>query len=141
MDTRLISLYRTVRSFSRMIELVRQRKADASLLYDVRKDLDFLFPAGSVAKQSWYRVLPFDFASAGIYYGNVCFWYTRGDGNVNVSVALREVPKERCRINVVISARDSTGTSIHKPTRDWPQASDLSRPRLEEINEAFSESK
>lgn len=122
------------------LDILSQRRADASLLYDVQKDLYFLFPVGSVVKGRWYRVLPFDYASVGINYQNVCFWFARGRSELNVSVAPREVPRETYEINVVISALDSTDAAKFRSTQSLPLVADLLRPRLEEITAAFSES-
>jgi hypothetical protein len=123
------------------LAILLQRRADSSLLYEVRTELYFLFPAGSVVKERWYRVLPFDYASVGINYHNVCFWITRGRGELNVSIAIRDVPRPTYEIGLVVAALDSTVATEQKPIRYLLQVADLLRPRIEAINDAFSESK
>jgi hypothetical protein len=45
------------------LEIWMQRKADSSLLYDVRTTFFFLFSPAEIVKERRYRVLPFDYAS------------------------------------------------------------------------------
>jgi hypothetical protein len=122
------------------LEIWSQRKADASLLHDIRVNLHFLFPTGSVVKERWYRVLPFDYASVRINYGNVCYCFTRGREELNVSLSPRHAPAETHRLVVVIAALDSTDAAEQKPTRQFSDVEDVLRPRLDALDDAFSES-
>jgi hypothetical protein len=123
------------------LDILSQRKEDASLLYDIRMNLHFLFPVGSVVKEPWYRLLPFDYASVGINYANVCFWFARGQEQLNVSITHRNEPCEIYELSAVIAALDSTDVREQKPARSLSEVADLLRPRLDALNDGFSESR
>jgi hypothetical protein len=123
------------------LDIWLQRKEDATLLSDIRMNLHFLFPVGSVVKEPWYRVLPFDYSSVGINYGNVCFWFARGQDQLNVSVTHRKEPREIYELSAVVAALDSTDVTEQHPTRSLSEVGDALRPRLNALNDAFSESR
>jgi hypothetical protein len=50
-----------------------QRQANQSLIEDVRANLPFLFPNGSVVEHRQIRVLPFDYASVEIRWEDLLF--------------------------------------------------------------------
>jgi hypothetical protein len=122
------------------LEIWSQKKADASLLYDIRVNLHFLFPMGSVVRERWYRVLPFDYASVRVNYGNVCYCFTRGREELNLSLSPRHAPREIYELAVAIAALDSTDVTEQKPTSHLSDVGDVLRPRLDTLNDAFSES-
>ena len=122
------------------LEIWSQQKADASLLHDIRVNLYFLFPIGSVVKEKWYRVLPFDYACVRINCGNVCYCFTRGREELNVSLSPSHARQETYEFAIVIAAIDSTDVAEQKPTRYLSAVGDMIRPRLDALNDAFSES-
>ena len=60
--------------------LIWQIKGDAAFADDIRTNLYFLFPAGEIVKERWYRLLPFDYVSVRVNYENACFSFARGAG-------------------------------------------------------------
>jgi hypothetical protein len=122
------------------IFIIWQWKDDAAFLYDVRNVVYFLFPDGRIAKGKWYRVLTFHNTSVGINYRNVCFKFTRWRDEMHVSVAQSGGAGIIYRLTDVISALDSTDAFKMSEPRGLGEWADLIRPRLDEINEAFSES-
>ena len=120
-------------------EIWSQRRADASLLHDIRVNLPFLFPGAAIAKQRWYRVLPFDYASVNLNYGNICFCFTRGRGELKVSLSPRHIPRETHELPFVIAALDSVDISKVGLAGRLEDVAALIRPRLEALNEVFSQ--
>jgi len=121
--------------------IIWQWRNDADFLYDVRNVVYFLFPEGRIAKGKWYRVLTFHTTSVGIDYRNVCFKFTRWRDEMHVSVAQSGGAGIAYRLTDVLSALDSTDAFKLSEPRDLGEWADLIRPRLDEISEAFSESK
>jgi hypothetical protein len=120
-------------------ELWSQHRANASLLDDVQANLYFLFSEGHVVKERWTKIHPFDYACVRIDYGNICFWFTRGRNELNVSLSPRHLPNETYELNVVIAALDPTDVTEQKPIRYLSEVADLIKPRLNALNEAYSE--
>jgi hypothetical protein len=120
------------------LDICIQRKQDKSLLYDIQTNLHFLFPKGAVVKARWYRTLPFDYASVQIHYGNICLWITRGQEQLNVSLAPWHSQGERYEFIAVVAALDSTDATEQRSPRDLSQLYNVLRPRIDAINEAFS---
>ena len=81
-----------------------QRKANQSLVEDVRANLPFLFPKGSVVQPPRIRVLPFDYASVEIGWENLLFSFTRGREETNVVVAPTHAPNMSYELGPVIAA-------------------------------------
>ena len=120
-------------------EIWSQRRADASLLHDIRVNLPFLFPGATIVKERWYRVLPFDYASVSLNYGNICFCFTRGRGELNVSLSPRRASRDAHELTYVVAVLDSVNISKVTMRADLDGAADLIRPRLDALNQAFSE--
>lgn len=121
------------------LEIGSQRKADSALLYDVRKKFFFLFPPAEIVKERWYRVLPFDYSSVSVSYKNICFCFTRGRGELNISLSPGHAPRAAQELRYVVATLDSVNISKVAASGDLDDAADLLRPRLEALNEAFSE--
>ena len=109
------------------------------MLYDVRTHFFFLFPAAAVVKERWYRVLPFDYASVNLNYQNIRFCFSRGRGELNVSVSPRNAPQERHELAYVVAALERVNIANIITKNTLEESSDLIRPRLQALNEAFSE--
>ena len=121
-------------------DILSQWRANASLLYDVKRDLYFLFPLGKINKKPWFETLPFNYATVHIDYENFRLGVTRGRDELTILFRCLKDLQETYYFSEVIAALDSTEATERKPIRDLTQAVDLLRPRLELINEAFSES-
>ena len=122
------------------VHIISQRRADAQLTRDVRINVHFLFPAGQFIKDRWYRVLPFDYASVRVNFENVIVIFTRGQGQLNVSAAPRNSPREIYRIAVIVAALDSIDARDFREPQSLDGVGGVLRPRLVALNEAFSES-
>jgi hypothetical protein len=120
------------------LEVWTQRKADSSLLYDVRTHFFFLFAPAETVKERWHRVLLFDYASVRLNYKNICFCFSRGREELNISLSPRHAPRDAHKLTYVVAALDSVNTS-KVTTNGLDGAADLIRPRLRALNEAFSE--
>jgi hypothetical protein len=121
------------------LEIWSQRKADSSLLYDLRTSFFFLFPLAEIVKERWYRVLPFDYASVKLNYKNICFCFTRGRGELNISLSPRHAPRDTHELSYVVATLDSVNISKVTTRGDLDAVADWIRPRLDALNEAFSE--
>jgi len=118
-----------------------QRKANTALGDDVQENLYFLYTKGQPIKENWPRALPFDYASVDIVFENLRFCFTRGRGELNVSVAPRRAPHESYQLAVIIAALDSTDIMQVRHLNGLSEVGDLLRARLDELNGAFSESR
>jgi hypothetical protein len=121
------------------LEIWIQKKADSALLYDVRTNFFFLFPHAEVVKERWYRVLPFDYASVRLNYENICLCFTRGRGELNVTLSPLHAPRDTHELTYVVATLDSVNISKVTTKGSLDGAADLVRPRLDTLNEAFSE--
>jgi hypothetical protein len=116
-----------------------QRKANSALLYDIRSTFFFLFPAAEIVKESWHAVMPFDYATVRLNYKNICFYFSRGRGEVNILLSPRHAPLATQELAYVVAVFDSVNISKAQTNGDLDGAADLLRPRLKALNEAFSE--
>jgi hypothetical protein len=78
--------------FSWWLDPWLQRKANRALLYDLQSNLYFLVSQAKVINSPG-PVLPFDYASVDILWENLFFVFTRGRGELNVSIAPRVMRK------------------------------------------------
>lgn len=115
-----------------------QRKANQSLIEDVRANLPFLFPNGSVVEHPRIRVLPFDYASVEIIWENLLFSFTRGREETNVVVAPRHAPNMSYELGPVIAALENRRYSDRQAISDLRDAAKLLQPHLQALNAAFS---
>lgn len=116
-----------------------QRKANQSLIDDVRANLPFLFPNGGVVEHPQVRVLPFDYASVEVSWENLLFSFTRGREETNVVVAPRHAPNMSYELGPVIAALEDGRYSDRHAINDLRNAADLLQPHLQALNRAFSE--
>lgn len=116
-----------------------QRKANQALWDDVQANLYFLYSRGELIKERRPQVLPFDYASVRIVFQNIHFCFTRGRGELNVSLSPRHASMDTHQLPVVIAALDSRDVTEQKPVSNLSEVGDLLRPRLDTLNKAFSE--
>jgi hypothetical protein len=117
-----------------------QRKANATLWQDLRRDLPFLCREGQfVEEKRSAKVLPFDYAETYVRAGNLLFCFSRGRGEINVSVAPSHAPRDSYQLAIVIAALDCKGiVEITMPT-ELADLNGLIQSRFDGINDAFSE--
>jgi hypothetical protein len=119
--------------------ILLQGEEDSFLQYEVRTQFHFLFPLAEMAKEDWYRVFPFDCASLRLNYKNICFWFRRERGELLVSLSPCHAPRDAHELPFVLAAMDSVDPSKIKRVKRLDQIADLIQPRLEVLNEKFSE--
>jgi hypothetical protein len=116
-----------------------QRRANRVLLDDVQANLYFLYSEGQPIEEKWPRALPFDYASVYIVFEHLLFCFTRGRGELNVSVAPRHAPDESFQLAVILAALDSIDITQVTQLSNLSEVADLLRARLPDFNIAFSE--
>jgi len=118
-----------------------QRKANKALRQDVRRDLPFLSRKSQFVKEKRILVLPFDYAEASVGAGNLLVCFTRGRGEINVSLSPNHSPRDRYELAVVMAALDSKGiTEVTVPT-ELIDLDGLLQSRFGDLNEEFSETR
>jgi hypothetical protein len=116
-----------------------QRKANEALRQDLRRDLPFLCGEGRFVEEKRSVVLPFDYAEAYVRAGNLLFCFTRGRGEINVSVSPSHSPLDSYLLAVVLAALDCKAiTEVTVPT-ELPDLNRLIQTRFDGVNEALSE--
>jgi hypothetical protein len=116
-----------------------QRRANQLLIEDIRAKLPFLFPDGSIVQHPQIRVLPFDYASVEVGWGNLLFSFTRGREETNVVVAPRHAPNMCYELGPVIAALENRRYTECDAVNDLYDAANLVQPYLQTLNAAFSE--
>jgi hypothetical protein len=134
-------LHLTYKALFWWLDIWSQREKNASLQADIQANLFFLYSTGEVVREKWARTVshPFDYAVVRIRSGNVCFCFTRGQDQLNVLLAPRHNPSDTHALHIVIAALDSTDAIEQKPTKYLSDVAELLRPRLNALNNAFSE--
>jgi len=117
-----------------------QRKANKALWEDIQVSVHFLYNGGQPIRAGRTRVLPFDYASAGLDFGNIRFYFSRGRGELHVTLSPRRAPSDIYELPVVIATLDSTDVTQQTSPQSLSAVGNLLRPRLDMLNHAFSES-
>ena len=115
-----------------------QRRANDHLAVEVLSSLYFLSPP-AVRFEGRTAVLPFNYAEVKVMYENICFTVARGRGEVNVSLSPRHSVRDTHQLATVISVIESRHLSNTDIVTTLEDAVSLIRPRVRELNEAFSE--
>ena len=131
------TLYRVI--FGWWLDPLSQQKQNWALRDDVRANLAFLASEGEFLNSQPVAILPFDYASVKLSRENVLFTITRGRGELNVSVSPRHIPAETHELGRVIAALECRHLSEKDLVNDWGGIERLLRPRLTDLNRAFSE--
>jgi hypothetical protein len=116
-----------------------QRKANQALWLDLQSQLYFLTSKGQVVRERQTRVQPFDYATVRIAFENVCFCFTRGRRELNISLSPSYQTGDRYDLLAVIAALDSKDTTELPPIDSLWEAADVIGSRLDDLNRAFSE--
>jgi hypothetical protein len=120
------------------LEVWSQRTADSCLLLDIRANLPFLFPAAEIVKERWYRILPFDYASVRLNFKNICFYFSRGRGELNVALSPVHKPQSTSDLRLVIAVLESVNISKINPVNGFGDVAGWISSRLNALNDAFS---
>ena len=121
-----------------------QRKDDEALWSEVQSNLYFLSSQGQRIETIGERrtkVLPFDYATVVLVFKNLCFYFTKGRRELNVSIAPRYARNDPFELRIVIAALDAKGIEEIPVAEYLSDIGDLLRPRVEAINDAFSETR
>src|SRR5579872_6692912 len=124
-------------SFGWWLDPIGQRRRNNALLNDVQANLDFLCSRGEPILEKHLVVHPFDYASVTILFGNVYYCFTRGRGELNVTVAPRQAPTHSRELSLVIAALDSARREPIGP--DFGSIRRKIRSHLASLDQAFSE--
>jgi hypothetical protein len=116
-----------------------QRRANQALWDDVQGNLYFLYSKGHPIVEQHPPILPFDYASVRIVLGNVGYCFTRGRGELNVSLSPANDPKDSHEFSIVMAALDGTDVAEQRSANHFSEVAGLLRPRLDALNEAYSE--
>lgn len=117
-----------------------QYRADQALWAEVQSTLYFLTSRGQRIKKRKERILPFDYAMVTLVYENICFYFTKGRGELNVSVAPSRNRDETSHLNFVLAILEGKQISKFPEPQTMPEVRELLLPRIQALNEAFSES-
>ena len=116
-----------------------QRRENRVLWDDVQANFYFLTSKARVDLSGPTTIHPFDYASVEIPWENLLVTITRGRGDTAVSVAPRHAPRENYELGPLIAALERRHYSERDIVNDLPSAANLLRPRLQQLNAAFSE--
>lgn len=111
-----------------------QRKAHRELVDDITRNLYFL-----VSEPSSISILRAEWPSVQIPSGNLLFTITRWRGDTTVSVAPKHDPVQSYELGPLVAAFECRHFSEHDNVNDLADAAGLLRPRLEALDDAFSE--
>lgn len=127
--------------FSWWLDIWLQRRKNAALRDDIQASLYFLYSTGEIVNAQWLRtaVHPFDYAVVRILKDNICLGFSRGQDQLNVILSPRHAPRDTHELYTVIAAIDSTDVRGQKPVQYLSDIAELLRPRMDALNEAFSE--
>ena len=116
-----------------------QRRKNQSLWHDVKTTLCFLYEKGMPIDEKHTSVLPFDYASVHLAYDNMQVCFTRGRGELNVSLSPRNDPTDGFELPLVLAVLDSRDVTEIAQSSDLAGVADLLRTRLKELNHVFSQ--
>lgn len=116
-----------------------RRKANRALLDDITKNLHFLVSDSRANVSHSLKVVPSEWPTVEIPWGNLLFTLVRWRGDTSVSVAPSHAPGESYELGPVVAALECRNFSERDVVNDIADAGDLLRPRLEALNTAFSE--
>ena len=112
-----------------------QKRRNQTLWSDIQANLYFLSKRGQRIIEKHPTTLPFDYASVRILLGNIHFCFTRGRGELNVTLAPSHDLSQFVELSLVIAALDSGNL---KPASDFESIASILSPRIDALNEVFS---
>lgn len=120
--------------FAWWLDPLLRRQANRDLVNDIKTNLPFL-----VSEVSSMKVMRADWPEVKIICGNLLFTITRWRGDITVSVAPSHSPTESYELGPLVAAIERRHFSERDIVNDLVDAEHLLRPRLHELNAAFSE--
>ena len=123
--------------FGWWLDPLSQRRKNRALWSDVEANLYFLYSEGEPIVEKRPVSLPFDYASVRILVGNVYYCFTRGRGELNVTLAPRHSPTHFHELSLVIAALDSA--KLRPIGDDFASVSSAIGPRIAALDQAFSQ--
>jgi hypothetical protein len=125
--------------FSWWLDPWHQRKVNQALWEEIQLNLPFLASHGNLLKHKPIRILPFNYAEVCLAYENLVFYFVRGRGELNVSLASKNTPDDTYELSTVLKALgESTEVGQFSARALW-KVDELVRPRLKTLNDSFSE--
>jgi hypothetical protein len=112
-------------------------KENQALMDDLPANVNFLFSRGQPIIEKRPAIHPFDYASVQILFGNIYYRFTRGRGELNVTLAPRHSPSRTHELSQVIAALDSA--RIKPIGNDCASIASALAPRLADLDQAFAE--
>jgi hypothetical protein len=116
-----------------------QRKENRALWDAVQANLYFITSESHADLSGPTTLHPFDYASIEVPWKNLVVTITRGRGDVTVSVAPRHAPEENYELGPLVAALEERHFSERDVVNDLAGAANLLKPRLQQLNTAFSE--
>lgn len=116
-----------------------QRKENRALWDDVQANFYFLTSQTEWDSSGPTAIHPFDYASVKIPWENLLVTITRGRGDTAVTVAPRHAPADNYELGRLIAALERRHLRERDIVNTLAGAANLLRPRLQQLNLAFSE--
>ena len=117
----------------------QQKKANGALWNDLQSEFYFLTSRGTLVSEGKVKPLPFDYASVSIVFENLRFCFTRGRGEVSVTMSPLHAPGHSYYIDDVLAVLDSKDRLELAPTGTLREVAKALRSHLDAIRMAFSE--
>jgi len=123
------------------VDIWLQRRRNAALRDEIQANLFFLYSAGTVISEKWIRtaIHPFDYAVVGVISDKLHFSFARGQDQLNILLAPQHLPNDTHDLYTVLAAFDGVDIGELKPTKYLSDVAELLRPRIDALNDAFSE--
>ena len=133
-------IFKTIYSiaFSWWLDPRLQRKANEALWNTLQSNFYFLTSRGQRVEEKALVIHPFDYASIRIVLDNLCFCFTQGRGEFNVSLSPARSARDSYPLAWVIAALDSKEAKID-PVGSLDDAARVVKLRLDELEDAFSD--
>ena len=75
-----------------------------------------------------------------LVYENICFYFTKGRGELNVTVAPSHDREQTSHLNFLLAALDGKQISKFPEPQTMSEVRELLLPRIQALDQAFSES-
>lgn len=118
----------------------QQEKANEALWREVQAKFYYLVANGELVREKELAILPFDYASIKVIVKNLIFCFTRGQGDISVTLSPVRFPNNTYHLEWVLAALSGDKIAEVQQASTWEEIAEVLRSRLDEINESFSES-
>jgi hypothetical protein len=117
----------------------QQKKANEALWYALEAKLYCITSKGELVNEKKPAILPFDYASIKVIFENVCFCFTRGRGEFNVTLSPLRVPSHIYHLEWVLAALDANDPSVAPRIDTLDDVAQVLGHHLGRITKSFSE--